>query len=696
MVTLAIMRRVLPLVLLALSAPGCVRVHGSTAAATTPTPAPDGSAPWKVGAAVVDITPPVGYGMAGHAMEARSSVGVWTRLRAQAIAIEDRDGTPVVLIATDLWAIPAALPDALTQRLQTEHGMSALGRAQVILAATHTHHGPGHVHTAPAYADHAGSEPGFDPVLFDWLTERLAGAAADAYARREAATLTLHTTAVPTVARNRSLTPALENPEMPALLEANAGLPGCDHPANATWIDTEQAADPCHAVDPLLHALVARRPEDDGVIAVAAVFGVHATAMPNRTPVYHGDLFGIAARRAQGDLVGAGHDDAVVAVFNGPEGDVSPNWRAQGRSATTALGDGLGQAIVATLDTDGLSLRGTVGYGLVRVPMSSAEVVTPTTSAPGRTGRRALPGRSQFGGAEDGRTWLHDRGFDEGRTVRRARRKGHGAKRPALPPALIALRHPKAHFPSFVPLGVVELGPLSLVALPGEFTTAMGQRIESRVSAARDDVGPAIGIGLAGEYLSYFTTPQEYDLQHYEGASMMYGRLAGEAMAQAAEALVRQPRVEGVGTFDYRGRGKTSTARLARTLRGPAKEAAETIATTLELDTSVTLRFEDGRARWSDDAQTTPRVRVEVRSDAGWERLADDEGDALVTYVTKAGRGRWMWASTWLEPFAPLEHRGKAMRLHVQRLDGSTACSAPFDAEAVTRGADVSLTPAPC
>lgn len=658
---------------------GCVRVEGTTAPAAPPTP-PAVQAPWHVGAAVVDITPPVGYGMAGHAIEARTSLGVWTRLRAQAIAIEDRDGTPVVLISADLWAIPSALPDAITQRLQTEHGMTSLGRAQVVVAATHTHHGPGHFHTAPGYADHAGSESGFDPQLFEWLTTRLASAAATAYASRRPATLQHHAVAVPSIARNRSLTPILENPEAQALIESNVSLPGCEHPENATAVDLETGVDPCHAVDPKLDTLVARDAESEAVIAVAAVFGVHATAMLNRTPVYHGDLFGVASRRAQDELAEQGHEGVVVAVFNGPEGDISPNWRAQGRGATVALGRGLGDAVVASLDTAGLSLRGTAGYGLARASVSDV-TVAPTTVAPGKTARAAMPGRSQFGGAEDGRTRMSPRGFDEGRTVRRPRRKGQGAKRPALPPALVSMVHPKRHLPSVIPVGLVQLGPLSLVTLPGEVTTILGQRIEQRVDAARTSPGPTVSIGLAGEYLSYFTTPEEYDLQHYEGASMMYGRLSGEVLAEAAEGLAREPRVDGVGAYEYRGRGKTSVPALRKKLRRPAKKAPQVVADTLEFSESVTLSFDDEGAHWPDtaDGPTTPRVQVEVQTEAGWRSLDDDEGDALVLYVTKAGRGRWTYAATWLEPFAPLAVSGRPLRLRVARLDGTSVCSAPFE-----------------
>ncbi len=415
--------------------------------------------------------------------------------------------------------------------------------------------------------------------------------------------------------------------------------------------------------------------------------------MPNRTPVYHGDLFGIAARHAQTDLRADGNAGAVVAVFNGPEGDVSPNWRSQGRSATTALGHGLGEAVVGALQTDGQRLRGTAGYAFARAPMSTVDVKATTTVAQGTTGRRAFPGRSQFGGAEDGRTKMHARGFDEGRTVRRQRRKGHGSKRPALPLGLIAMVHPARHFPSSVPVGVVSLGPLTFVTLPGEFTTILGQRIERRVREARGVPGPTVSIGLAGEYLSYFVTPEEYDLQHYEGASMMYGRLAGEAVAQTAQDLASEPRVDDVGPYAYRGRGKTSAAALSRKLRGPARKANEAVQAALEVDTAISMTFEDIRSNWpAAGGETTPRITVEVELDTGWAPLVDDEGDEFVSYVSQAGRGPWTWTVRWLEPFAPLDVRDAPLRLRVRRMDGTDVCSAPFDGKPSTRGLrDVSV-----
>ncbi|MBV1857959.1 MAG: hypothetical protein KUG77_06065, partial [Nannocystaceae bacterium] len=91
----------------------------------------------------------------------------------------------------------------------------------------------------------------------------------------------------------------------------------------------------------------------------------------------------------------------------------------------------------------------------------------------------------------------------------------------------------------------------------------------------------------------------------------------------------------------------------------------------------------------------TPRVQVQVRTDAGWQPLDDDEGEALVLYVSKAGRGRWTYAATWLEPFAPIALAGLPLRLKVARLDGSSVCSAPFGDSSEDRSSRTALQ-GPC
>src|SRR5690606_31022537 len=139
-----------------------------------------------------------------------------------------------------------------------------------------------------------------------------------------------------------------QNPEATLLLAANAELPACPEAPN----DIAEI-DPCRAIDPTLTTI--RIDAHDGQpLAVAAFFAVHATSMVNATDAYNGDLFAVATARAEAALAAArtGLGDPVVALFNGPEGDVSPNWTTQGRLDTLALGTRLGDAIVDTAALD--------------------------------------------------------------------------------------------------------------------------------------------------------------------------------------------------------------------------------------------------------------------------------------------------------------------------------------------------------
>ena len=46
--------------------------------------------------------------------------------------------------------------------------------------------------------------------------------------------------------------------------------------------------------------------------------------------------------------------------------------------------------------------------------------------------------------------------------------------------------------------------------------------------------------GLAGEFIQYLTTPEEYDRQHYEGGSTLYGPLSSNLLRQELAELARR------------------------------------------------------------------------------------------------------------------------------------------------------------
>ena len=94
---------------------------------------------WLAGAASLDITPERSLWMAGFARRTQPSQGVALPLRAKALALQHRDGRPVVLVTVDLLGVTARLTDRVAAELQRLHGVR---RAEILFNASHTHCGP--------------------------------------------------------------------------------------------------------------------------------------------------------------------------------------------------------------------------------------------------------------------------------------------------------------------------------------------------------------------------------------------------------------------------------------------------------------------------------------------------------------------------------------------------------------------------
>lgn len=100
----------------------------------------------------------------------------------------------------------------------------------------------------------------------------------------------------------------------------------------------------------------------------------------------------------------------------------------------------------------------------------------------------------------------------------------HGQK-----PILIATgraNFPYAWQPTIVPTQIFAIGDVLMFGLPGEFTTMAGRRLRAEVQKLTKERGQevqSILCGLSNIYTSYVTTPEEYDIQRYEGASTIFG-----------------------------------------------------------------------------------------------------------------------------------------------------------------------------
>lgn len=82
--------------------------------------------------------------------------------------------------------------------------------------------------------------------------------------------------------------------------------------------------------------------------------------------------------------------------------------------------------------------------------------------------------------------------------------------------------------PTIMPLQIFRIGSILNVALPAEFTTMAGRRVREAVLEEAKNAGSGgpskvVLSGLSNAYSSYVVTPEEYQVQRYEGASTIFG-----------------------------------------------------------------------------------------------------------------------------------------------------------------------------
>jgi len=644
---------------------GCATISGRL-----PLPGPPvATGEFRVGAAKADITPMPGFPMGGYSAAGRISRGVWMRLQARAVCFEDPDGHSLALVSADLWAVPAGLADRVADLVSRVYGVKRLGREQIVLAATHTHNGPGNFSSSPAYNELASPQGGFDRDLFAFLSHRIASVIAAAWKNRVPAVLRYGETPVFGLSRNRSLDAFLTNgPDADALIERNRGLP---IRATSFRLGGEDAY---RAIDPTLRVLRAERAgEPDRLLAAVAFYAVHPTVMDTSTEVYNSDIFGVAAGQVERSLAAAfpGGPAPVVAIFNGPEGDVSANWRRRDRAETVELGGMLADGIRHVLETAGEEVTGGIAGHFGTSLLS--DLATPMSGAP------------TLCGADGDWAFFRDAGFHEGMTQPDVARQveGQGVKRPPTEddfPSKSVRRLVTLGIkyilkpPRRVPLGVYRIGPIVMGTLPGEFTTMLGQRIRTAIGDQSPDARHVLLVGLANEYMSYFTTEEEYPTQTYEASSMMYGPRAGtrirDDLASLAKSLFpaagrtkplsyrykpgRGARF-GVKAFDllaHRERLVVSHNSLANVLMDPEHG--------IPIPDDPRFVWIDKNPAWPGDPArpgvVMPSVRIESKGTDGWIPLTiaggpeDDGGADFVTSVVASFQGESRWLTIWMPP----------------------------------------------
>ncbi|WP_375501312.1 neutral/alkaline non-lysosomal ceramidase N-terminal domain-containing protein [uncultured Jatrophihabitans sp.] len=497
---------------------------------------------WRAGRGIADITGEAAEcGMLGYGKADQQTAGIHLRLRSRAFVFEA--GAARLLLVINEMALPMeSVTQEVLRRLADRYG-ELYREDNLLLAATHTHCGPGGYSHHATYNSNTG---GFRSATFAAIVDGTMAAIAHAHADLAPVELRLCQGRLHDASTNRS--PSSFDLDPP---EDRAHFPG--------------------AIDALSTLL---RIERDGrLVGAINWFATHGTSMTNTNDLISSDNKGYAAYHWERLVAGVDYrwgadPDVITAFAQTNTGDMSPNLNhAPDRDATSGPTEnefentrliGLRQydAAAALARADATPLEAVLDSRMTYVDLGDLEVGAEFTGdgRPHRTGP-AVAAAAQFAGTDEGPGFT---GFRQGldnpvwnalsrglwyRASRRLR-EAHEPKAVVLPAWLVNKMHPMVA--ERVPVHLVRIGRLYLIGIPGEVTVVAGLRLRRAVAevlgAELDDVLVA---GYVNSYIHYVTTPEEYDGQRYEAASTMFGRWELGAFVQTAVGLARAM-VEGV------------------------------------------------------------------------------------------------------------------------------------------------------
>jgi neutral ceramidase len=602
-------------------------------------PAAATAAPLRAGAGKADITPQTGYYLGGWTRADRTAQGQHTRLGTRALVLE-QDGRKVALVQVDLFMVTGGMVKHIGD-LTADIGFN---EQNLLITASHTHSGPGGYANFSTFNTAAPSlQTATDPLsfyrlfdpkptdrqLYTFLVRQIARAVRRANRNLGPAAAAWGSTEVSGLTANRSVEAHLANHDV--MREFGQGGPELDPAGAGHTVDSEVSV---LRVD----KLVRRRGRTRRVpIGGFSTFPDHGTVTKSSFQFFNQDHHASALRVFERRVRAAGRvpqRQPVVNVYgNSNEGDMSAGLERHGPAASDYVGRVEATAMLRAWRAAGRSLRRMPGIDLrwTRVCFCGQSV-----EGGGNVADYAMIGFPFLTGSEEERGPLHDQ---TGQPLEGTRSPlpvpGQGHKQ-GIP--LSADSVPKA-----VPLMVVRVGDRLIASMPGEPTKEVGARVEESVGAAAGGgIARVVVSGLTNEFIQYFTTPEEYDRQHYEGGSTLYGPLSAPFLTGQLAELARRM-AAGQPAPDAYPFDPTNGVPLDGEPfgRGAARGGIESQpARRIRRLAQVRFAWRGGEAGL-DRPLGRAFVVVQRRTRRGWRRAATDLGLGMLWTVEGSGSGRY-------------------------------------------------------
>lgn len=652
----------------------------------------------------VDITPTVDVSVGGFSIIALAAAnGCCERLRATALVLGE-GVERIALVTVDLHAGSRYLTERVASLLPPRCG---LGVDRVLLLPSHTHAGPGGYYGVETYDARAASSAGFLESMANDIAGRIAAAITRASDRLD------HQPARVGVAR-APIWGISANKSMPAF-RAN-GVSLADHTARVSLgapIPTLETR--AHrAIDPRLTVIWCERraanPADHGPpLGLLAFFGAHPSSVNPLRGLISGDAFSAAARLTTERLWTDGRlwpkrPDDNVARERVPVGF----GLSVGADVNLCAPDAHPAQMPSICENDErLDVQRTLGGRLADAALRAvADARTRLTQSLPITVRfRELEPSKQFfqgrplsddpqtghvaaGASEFGRYYLERattkrvfraislqfarsaaQKWPEGSTDPTSSDTRHRPKVLMNQGVLAAIpkgvrQMIRGEMPRRVALRVITLGDWTLATAPFEITVSLGLAIEDALRAT--GASNMLVTTCTHGYASYATTTAEYDQQHYEGASVIWGRDTGAWLTQALADLANTaptPAPTGDVTFDVNGK------EIADYATRDAPEPNLTATRTHDRIFGAWVARRADRPRFADGAWLV----LETDDGAGWRPLmifgapADDAHQAVLIERGPTKNRLVTWRFDWPLP-APLRLATHALPTRVRLL----------------------------
>ncbi|MBA2403916.1 MAG: neutral/alkaline non-lysosomal ceramidase N-terminal domain-containing protein [Bdellovibrionales bacterium] len=496
-----------------------------------------------------------GIGMMGYGQPHNTVKEVATPLFARAMIIQDSENKNFILIHLEQAFVSLAIKEEVLKRLQKNYPDWKITDASLMITAQHTHAAPGGYSHYPMYNF---TIPHFQLKVFNTICDGIFESITKAYKDLTAVKIQWGKHIIDgdkEVAFNRSMKAYLNNPDAEKVRPEHSQL----------------------AINREMEGLLITD-EAGKLKGFLNWFGVHATSISSFNNRIHHDNKGVAAALYEK------HHPGVTAFFlQEAAGDVSPNfiWDNELKRNRGKFKDQYENA-----DYNG------------EIQFREAEKILPRTEVSGALNffhhfmdmslevAPAAHGVAFFEGTKEGPgvspalgsiLKMISRGVRKNQLVRDPdqHKKFYDAhhpkdvlldhrtgsflgmpltawkKLPFIPEATVEAFRSNAKkdalttlpwVPHILPFQIVVLGPVLIVAVPGEITTMAALRLKRALQQLliNSGISRVIISSYANAYMGYITTPEEYLTQSYEAGHTVYGRETLRGIIKGFETLVRE------------------------------------------------------------------------------------------------------------------------------------------------------------